>query len=300
MQTRQRYKDIITGQNGQMISKSSHLYSWRDAYHALLTIRWPFFFLGFIMTFWGINAIFGWLYYLSGGIGGREQVTFGDCFFFSVQTLSTVGYGHLHPLNLTANILVACEILLGLILISTLTGLIFARFSRPKARMLFSSVAVVHNRDGLPTLSFRVANERNTHIAEARAQAFLLRDTLTAEGHRMRRFFDLKLVRNQTPALLLSWTVMHVIDAESPLASVTREEFEAGAMVIMISLTGYDSALAQTTQTNHAYGPGAVLWNHEFEDAIERHDTHTRLYYERISSVKAVDETASAAIKTGS
>lgn len=287
MQRRLRYKDIRIGNDGGFKSVGAGIFSWSDLYHALLTVRWPFFFLGFVATFWAINAVFGTLYYLSGGIAGAPHIGYQDCFFFSVQTLSTVGYGHLHPANLTANILVAVEILIGLMLISTLTGLIFARFSRPKARMLFSTVAVVHFRDGQQTLSFRIANERNTHVAEAQIKVFLLKDFVSKEGHRMRRFLDLKLVRDATPALLLSWTVMHVIDETSPLAGVSEADFAAGSMTLMISLQGYDPVLAQTVQVNHAYLPHQIIWNAEFEDSIERMpDGRTRLHYDKLSAYR--------------
>lgn len=284
---RARYKDIRLGADGKFETTGIGGFSWRDLYHALLTIRWPFFFLGFVATFWSINGVFGALYYFSNGIGGAAGITYTDCLFFSVQTLSTVGYGHLHPTNLVANILVSVEILIGLFLVSTLTGLIFARFSRPKARILFSTVAVIHNRDNVPTLSFRLANERNTHVAEASIRVYLLRDTVTSEGHTMRRFLDLKLVRQQTPALLLSWTVMHIIDSESPLRGVTQNDFLEGNMSLMVSMNGYDPVLAQTVQVNHAYLPGQVLWGAIFEDSTERMpDNRTRLHYNKISAYK--------------
>lgn len=289
IQKRLRFKDIVIDNNGQFSSSGTSGFSWQDLYHALLTIKWRYFFLGFVATFWAINGIFGTLYFVSGGIAGAAEIKFQDCFFFSVQTLSTVGYGHLHPANLMANILVAVEILIGLFLISTLTGLIFARFSRPKARILFSTVAVIHNRDGNPTLSFRLANERNTHVAEAAIKVFLLKDFVTREGQTMRRFLDLKLVRNETPALLLSWTVMHIIDETSPLNGVTEELFQKGNMAIMISMNGYDPVLAQTVQKNHAYLAGQVLWDVEFEDSIERlGDGRTRLHYDKISSYRPI------------
>ncbi|MFO1471942.1 MAG: ion channel [Turneriella sp.] len=289
IQRRPRYKDIEITTEGQFSSSGTAGFSWSDLYHALLTVRWIWFFLGFVATFWMLNAVFGTLYYVSNGIGGASSVTFLDCLFFSVQTLSTVGYGHLHPVNLTANILVAIEILLGLFLISTLTGLIFARFSRPKARILFSTVAVVHERDGLPTLSFRLANARNTHVAEAHIKVFLLRDFVTSEGHRMRRFLDLKLVRDETPALLLSWTVMHVIDPGSPLYGLSAGEFMEGNMSLQITMNGYDPVLAQTVQMNHAYLPGQIIWNAVFEDSIERiAGNRTRLHYDRLSAYRRI------------
>lgn len=183
--------------------------------------------------------------------------------------------------------LVAIEILIGLFLISTLTGLIFARFSRPKARILFSTVAVVHVREGQPTLSFRLANERSTHVAEAHIKVTLLRDTVTSEGVTMRRFLDMKLVRDETPALLLSWTVMHVIDENSPLFNITEKVFQDGNMTIMIAMNGYDPVLAQTVQKNHAYLPGQVMWNAHFEDSIERISSNrTRLHYDRLSTYR--------------
>lgn len=289
IQRKPRFKDIQIDANGQFSASGTGWFSWSDLYHTLLTVRWIWFFLGFVATFWVINAVFGTLYYLSGGIAGAARITFLDCFFFSVQTLSTVGYGHLHPENLLANILVAIEILIGLFLISTLTGLIFARFSRPKARILFSTVAVVHVRDGKQTLSFRLANERSTHVSEAHIKVTLLRDVETQEGHKMRRFLDMKLVRDETPALLLSWTVMHIIDENSPLYGISEEDFANGNMTVMIAMNGYDPVLAQTVQKNHAYLPGQVIWNAEFEDSIERISANrTRLHYERLSSIRNV------------
>ncbi len=184
-----------------------------DLYHWLLSLSWQKFLLLITVFYLVINLIFAVAYLTAGeGIANAKPGSFKDAFFFSIQTLSTVGYGSLYPETLYAQILVTIEVWIGLLLVAILTGLMFARFSRPTARVLFSKVAVICPFDGVPTLMFRAANRRQNQILEAQIQVSLVRNEISSEGHFMRRFYDLDLLRSQTPIFGLSWQVMHPID----------------------------------------------------------------------------------------
>jgi len=185
-----------------------------------------------------------------------------------VQTVATIGYGVMHPQTLYANLVMTLETLCGLIGFAVLTGLIFARFSRPTARILFSEVAVIARHDGMPTLMFRCANQRLNQILEAAIGVTVLRDEVSAEGRPMRRFHDLKLLRNRTPVFALTWTVMHPIDANSPIHGMTQEEMTRGDVEIIVILTGVDETFAQPIQARHSYLAGEILWHHNFVDIL--------------------------------
>ncbi len=175
---------------------------WRDPYHLLLTISWFGFITFIVFSYLATNALFA-LLYLAGGdcIKDARPDSFLDKFFFSVQTLASIGYGDMYPTTLYANSIVTIEAMVGLMGIAILTGLAFARFSRPTARVLFSHVAVIVPEDGVPMLKFRTANQRRNQILEAQLRVYLMRDEISAGGQFMRRIYDLKLVRSQTPAL---------------------------------------------------------------------------------------------------
>ena len=208
---------------------------WRDPYHLLLTVPW----IGFAgivsIAYLLLNALFA-LAYLAGGDGleGAKPGSFSDAFFFSVQTLASIGYGAIHPKTFYANSIVtilqgrgsANESIASLLLIAVLTGLAFARFSRPIAKVLFSQFILVANQNSQPTLMFRVANERHNFILEATAQMYLIIDEVTNEGAFMRRIHELKLLRERTPSLVLTWTIMHPIDSDSPLYGLTADDLK--------------------------------------------------------------------------
>ena len=194
-----------------------------DLYHALLTASWGVLFALLAGAYAVFNLVFALLYRLQdGSIFNAKPGSFMDAFFFSVQTMATIGYGDMHPATLYANLLVTVEVLLGLTGFALATGLVFARFSRPTARIMFSRYAVVTTHDGRRMLMFRAANQRRNRILEARASLMLVRNEWTKEGTVMRRFYDLKLTRSHNPTFALTWTVMHPIDGESPLKGVTR------------------------------------------------------------------------------
>lgn len=242
---------------------------WRDPYHLLLTIPWPSFLTLIALFYLAINALFA-LAYMAGGdcIQNARPGSFLDVFFFSVQTLASIGYGAMYPKTIYANAIVTVEAMIGLVGIAMLTGLAFARFSKPSARVIFSRVAVIAPHDGVPTLMFRTANQRRNQILEAQLRVYLMRDEVTAEGQFMRRFYDLNLLRPQTPSFTLSWTAMHQIDESSPLYGMTPESLIATKTLLVISLSGIDETVVQVIHARHTYTAHELVWNNRFVDII--------------------------------
>ena len=242
-----------------------------DLYHWLLVIPWRQFLLILFVFYFGLNFIFALMYFLTGGgIVNARPGSFKDLYFFSIQTLSTVGYGSMFPETLTAEIIVSVEIFVGLICIAILTGLMFARFAKPTARVMFSEIAVICPFDGIPTLMFRAANQRDNRILEAQVKVSLMRDEITKEGHQLRRFYDLPLMRSQTPVFGLSWLIMHSIDENSPFYQKNPEELNEKGIELWISLTGLDETFSQTIHTRYAYSADHILWNQRFMDIFSQ------------------------------
>jgi inward rectifier potassium channel len=246
---------------------------WRDPYHLLLTIPWTGFFALVVATYISVNVIFALLYLAQpGSVANAPSGSFLDMFFFSVQTLATIGYGAMYPKTPYANTIVTIEALVGIIGTAVITGLAFARFSRPTARVVFSEVAVITPFDGVPMLMFRSANQRRNQILEAQMQVYLLRDEITSEGQFLRRFYDLRLLRHRTPSFTLSWTAMHPIDEESPLFGMTPELLRQKQVSIVASLSGIDETVMQTIHARHNYSAQDILWNHRLVDIFHDSD----------------------------
>lgn len=244
---------------------------WRDPYHLVLTIPWHAF-IGIISAIYiGINVVFALLYLLGGDcIANATPGSFWDSFFFSVQTFASIGYGAMYPKTFYALSIMTLEAISGLFAIAILTGLAFARFSRPTARVAFSQVATIAPHDGIPTLSFRAANQRRNQILEAQMRVYLLRDEITAEGNYIRRIHDLALVRSQTPTFMLTWLVLHPIDEHSPLYGMTPEALAATHCMVQVMLSGLDETVSQVLNDRHTYVPQEILWNHRFIDLIHQ------------------------------
>ena len=182
----------------------------------------------------------------------------------------------MYPKTLYANTIVTIEAIIGLMGIAVMTGLAFARFSRPTARVLFSQVAVITAHNGKTTLMFRAANQRRNQILHAEMQVYLLRDEITAEGKSMRRIHDLKLVRSQTPSFMLTWTAMHQIDELSPLYGMNSEELKRTNTTLTIVLSGIDETVAQTVHARHEYTYQDILRNKQFVDVFFHSDDASR------------------------
>jgi inward rectifier potassium channel len=260
-----------------------------DLYHYLLTISWPAVLTLIVGLFGVINTLFAIAYMLVGGIAHAHPGSFADAFFFSVQTMATVGYGRMAPVSLAANVLVAIEVLSGLLALAVITGLVFARISRPTARVRFSRVAVISPRDGVPSLVFRMANERASRIVEAQAHVILARQETTAEGESVRRFHDLALVRDRNPLFSLSWSVIHPITALSPLYGETRESLNAARAQIVVSLTGLDESFLQTVHARHIWDIEEIAWNARFVDILQETPDGVVIDYSRFDEVVPAD-----------
>jgi len=266
-----KHRTVNPNGNFNVVRKGVSKFNWGDLYHRLLTLSWIQLFAvvatGYVIT----NVLFAFLYLAAGdGIENMRGGDFSDAFFFSVQTMATIGYGAMYPKTLSANILVAIEALLGLLGVSMGSGLVFARFSLPKARVMFSRLAVVTPYNGIPTLMFRVANERQSWILEAQVNVSLLTSEITQEGQTMRRFYNLPLFRDRSSLFALTWTVMHPIDENSPLYDITVEKMLASEMEILITLTGIDQTVSDNIHAHHSYIPTEILWNHQFVDILSK------------------------------
>lgn len=262
-----------------------------DLYHSLLTLSWSRFFMLIWLSYTVTNSLFA-LAYLAGGdcIANARSGSFKDAFYFSVQTMATIGYGSMYPRTDYANIIVCIQALFGLWGVAMITGLAFARFSKPTARVIFSRVAVIAPFNGVPTLMYRTANQRFNQILEAQQRATLIRDEVTSEGDYMRRFYDLQLLRSQSPIFALTWTVMHIIDESSPLHKLTAQELVEQQAEIVITLTGIDETVSQTIHARHSFVASEILWEMRFVDIISRTPEGKRVVdYTRFHEVKPVE-----------
>lgn len=259
-----------------------------DLYHRAVRMRLSAFLAMLAGGFLAINALFGLLYMLgTDTIAGATPGSFADHFFFSVQTLATIGYGAMSPHTLYGHLLVTVEAMIGVIAIGIVAALAFARFSLPRARVSFSDVAVISNFEGVPTLMLRASNERHNSILAARAQVSLLRQEQTREGINIRRFYDLPLARSETQIFSLSWLIMHPITASSPLYEITEERLQADEFALLISISGIDENLSQTLHSRHSYFNTDVRLNYRFRDMLEVLETgERRLDLRRISDIE--------------
>jgi inward rectifier potassium channel len=239
-----------------------------DLYLYLLTAPWPVLFAILAGFFLALNLAFATGYYLDGGVLRARPGSFADMFFFSVQTMATIGYGRMAPVSLVANLLVAVEALSGLIGLAVVTGLVFAKFSMPNARVRFSRVAVVSERDGILSLMFRMANLRANRIVEAQVHVVLARQETTAEGEMLRRLYDLALVRERSALFALTWTAVHRIVAPSPMIGETQKSLADSRTEFIVSLTGLDETFSQTVHARHNYLSGDIIFGARLADIL--------------------------------
>jgi inward rectifier potassium channel len=267
-----------------------------DLYHFLMVSSWPAL-LGLTVAFYfGANVIFALCYLAAGDcIDGARPGHFMDAFSFSVQTMATIGYGKMVPRTPFANLLVTVEALTGLLWLAMATGLIFAKFSRPTAKVMFSKLAVVTARDGRPTLMFRLANTRGNQIVDAQVRLVLARTERTLEGEEFRRFHDLHLVRDRSLTFALTWTVMHIVDEKSALFGESTESLAARSAELLVSLLGIDETISQTVHARFSYLPHEIHWGSRLADVIVREKGKLLVDYTRFHEVEATSATAQAA-----
>jgi inward rectifier potassium channel len=240
---------------------------WTDLYHRSMTVSWPVFFGSAAGIFIFLNTIYASLFYL----GDHPIANVADdlplsLFYFSIETLATVGYGDMHPQTNYGHLVATVEIFTGMSFLAVMTGLIFARFSRPRARFVFASFPVVANRQGVPTLMVRIANARHNTISQATARLWLIRRELTKEGETLRRFYELVLDRREHPVFSLSWTIFHEIDETSPLYRVSDADLADMDAALILNVGGVDDNSAQRLFDRKVYQHGDIRWQHRYRD----------------------------------
>jgi inward rectifier potassium channel len=259
----------------------------QDLFHLFMTVSWPQLFVIFAAFFLVFDALFGLVYYaVPGCIANLNPPGLAGAFFFSVETLATVGYGDMHPQTLYGHTVAMIEIFVGLMSLALITGIMFARFSRPRALFIFTHNAVVRPIDGRRTLVFRAANLRQNVIQEASAKLRMLRDEVTEEGFHIRRVIDLPLLRSEHPMFVLGWTIMHVIDEKSPLCRETAATLLQSASAFVLTLDGTDENTGQVVMARAEYASSQIVWNATFHDILEEAEDGTvHLDYGRFHDV---------------
>ena len=240
-----------------------------SAYHYFLTIPWSRFLLFVVGVYVSLNALFASAYILCGesalnGFAGRTTLQrFTEAFFFSVQTLGTIGYGATAPQNLAANLVVTVEALVGLLAFAVAAGIVFARFSRPNAQILFSSSAIIAPYRDITAFMFRVVNQRRSQLVELEAKVLLARrKSDTSSGDR--EFLTLKLERDRVTFFPLTWTVVHPIDETSPLFGMTEQDLDECDSEFLVLLNGFDETFSQTVHTRTSYQQDEIVWGARF------------------------------------
>ncbi|HSZ22563.1 MAG TPA: ion channel [Candidatus Sulfotelmatobacter sp.] len=247
-----------------------------DLYHSLVTASWPGLIARIALAFTIANLIFATGYYFDQGIENVHSHDFIDMFFFSVQTMATIGYGKMEPVTLFSNILVSIEALTGLLALALMTGLVFSKFSRPTARIRFTRYAVIGPRDGVNSLMIRAANMRANRIFEASIHVVLARQEITAEGDTIRRLYDLETTRSRSAMFALSWTAVHQIVEGTPLFGATRESIVASEPELIVSIVGLDETFSQTVHARHTFQLDEIIWGARFANVLVLHPDGSR------------------------
>jgi len=267
----------------EVIAEGLRLNFWADISHRCMTASWPAFIGGAALVFVAFNAVFAFFYWIGNQpISNVPGGAYIDYLYFSIETLSTAGYGDMHPQTHYGHFIATVELFTGIFSMSLMTGLIFARFSRPNARLLFADHPVISSHDGKPTFMVRFANERHNIIGNATARLWLLKNVVSMEGRPLRRFYELPLVRNEHPALALSWTLYHVLDEESPLYGLTADDLDAAKVSLIVVVSGYDVVAAQTVHARRSYDHSDIRFGQRYADIIgTSEDGRIRIDYGR-------------------
>jgi inward rectifier potassium channel len=242
---------------------------WRDGYHWVLSLTWPRFALFLLGGYLSINVIFATLYTIGDGIAEMTPHSFPEAFFFSIETLATVGYGHYYPATVYGHVVVTTEIMLGTVWLAVMTGLIFVRFSRPTARILFSNCVTIGKHNGKPTLSLRVANLRHTTMVETRFRVTFSRDERSLEGEDIRRFYPLTVYPDYMVRFPAAITVRHTIDQHSPLHHETLESLEKCDAFLVAAVTSIETVMAAQVQSQQDYSYSDIRWEERFVEIYE-------------------------------
>jgi inward rectifier potassium channel len=253
----------------EIVKRGVARYDFRDPYHIAIELSWKEFALAFIGLELGVNTAFALLYLASPGcIANARAGSFSDAFFFSIETLATVGYGTMAPATFYGHVVSAIEIVSGLVFTAIMTGLLFVRFSKPRSKILFADQAVITSHNCAPTLMVRIANGRITLLTNATARLGVVLLEEDAEGHSLRAVHDLALSNATLSLFPLTWTVMHEIDENSPLADYDAERFRESDARLVLTVEARDQALGAAIHDLRVYTAGEVLYGMHYAEAV--------------------------------
>ena len=256
----------------EVLAHGLERWTWGDLYHYAMTATWPVFVTAFAFAYLAINTIFAVLYWLGDNPIANTRPGFEDLFYFSIETLATVGYGDMHPATRYGHVIATVEIFTGLSITAAMTGLVFARFSRPRARVMFARSMVVGVMNGSPNLMIRLANARHNMITDASAKLWMTRIETSTEGTRFRRFRELPLDRSANPLFALSWTVFHIIDEVSPLYGQDAASLADVEASFVLTFAGLDETSAQQLNARQMYSHEDIEWSSQYVDILDVDD----------------------------
>ena len=244
-------------------------FDFRDIYHLAIEVSWPRFFFALFLFDLAVNVIFAALYLAQpDAIQSARPGSFSDAFFFSLETLATVGYGEMAPHSLYGHVVSAAEIMFGLTFTAIMTGLVFVRFSKPKAKIIYADKVVVAVHNAKPHLMVRIANGRMGLLTNATAQLGALLIEHTPEGEVFRRVHDLKLLRSRLPIFALTWTLMHRLDEESPLFNYDPERLDKDDVRLFLTIEARDETLSASVYDMKGYAPADIAFGQRYVDAV--------------------------------
>jgi len=280
---------VKNGRTFNVHTKGLHSSLMSDFYYRVMLASWPQFFIGAVLVYLCINAGFALVYFFGGDmILNARPNSFIDAYIFSFQTSTTIGYGYLLPKNGITHVIVMVDVFSGLLFVAVLTGLVFARLAKPKARVLFSQQVVITQHRGQTTLLVRLANGRKrSSIINCHVSAVLMMEDRDPESMFERHFIDLHLQRNNVPIFALTWTLVHTIDEQSPLYGLDKAAIESYGTILIITLDGIEDVFAQTVHTNYIYEAQHFLFNKRFANILSPHKDGRRMIdYTRFHEVE--------------
>ncbi len=267
---RRREKHTLVSMGDYSLTKKGiSRFDWADPYRMAVELSWPRFLATLFVVYVSVIGLFALAYTaMPGAIANARPYVFSDSFFFSLETLATVGYGYFYPATLYGHLMSSAEIMTGLVFTAILTGLVFVRFSKPRAKFVFATNPVITTHNGKPTLMLRVGNGRANVLADAKVKIGALISEHSKEGARFRRTHELSLVRHSLPVFPLTWTIMHEIDARSPLRDMSEAGYLEADVRLFVTFEARDPTLAQVVHDLRTYAPEHVRFGHHYVDVI--------------------------------